>query len=82
MQFLLNLENNTTTKLTMITSKLGDVHIISFDIEDVSLALSNANLPFMLTDEIVDKVLTGAIEDAKKDLIDVMYKHIANQMFK
>jgi hypothetical protein len=66
----------------MITSKLGDVHIISFDIEDVSLALSNANLPFMLTDEIVDKVLTGAIEDAKKDLIDVMYKHIANQMFK
>jgi hypothetical protein len=66
----------------MITSKLGDVHIISFDIEDVSLALSNANLPFMLTDEIVDKILTGAIEDAKKDLIDVMYKHIANQMFK
>ena len=66
----------------MITSKLGDIHIISFDIEDVSLALSNANLPFMLTDEIVDKVLTGAIEDAKKDLIDVMYKHIANQMFK
>jgi hypothetical protein len=36
----------------------------------------------MLTDEIVDKVLTGAIEDAKKDLIDVMYKHIVNQMFK
>jgi len=66
----------------MITSKLGNVLIISFDIEDVSLALSNANLPFMLTDEIVDKVLTGAIEDAKKDLIDVMYKHIANQMFK
>jgi hypothetical protein len=66
----------------MITSKLGDVHIISFDIEDVSLALSNANLPFMLTDEIVDKILTGAIEDAKKDLIDVMYKHIVNQMFK
>jgi hypothetical protein len=66
----------------MITSKLGDVHIISFDIEDVSVALSNANLPFMLTDEIVDKVLTGAIEDAKKDLIDVMYKHIVNQMFK
>ena len=66
----------------MITSKLGDVHIISFDIEDVSLALSNANLPFMLTDETVDKVLTGAIEDAKKDLIEVMYKHIANQMFK
>jgi hypothetical protein len=66
----------------MITSKLGDVHIISFDIEDVSLALSNANLPFMLTDEIVDKILTGAIEDAKKDLIEVMYKHIANQMFK
>jgi hypothetical protein len=66
----------------MITSKLGDVHITSFDIEDVSVALSNANLPFMLTDEIVDKVLTGAIEDAKKDLIDVMYKHIANQMFK
>jgi hypothetical protein len=48
----------------------------------VSLAFSNANLPFMLTDEIVDKVLTGAIEDAKKDLIEVMYKHIANQMFK
>jgi hypothetical protein len=66
----------------MITSKLGDVHIISFDIEDVSLALSNANLPFMLTDETVNKVLTGAIEDAKKDLIEVMYKHIANQMFK
>jgi hypothetical protein len=66
----------------MITSKLGDVHIISFDIEDVSLALSNANLPFMLTDEIVDKILTGAIEDAKKDFIEVMYKHIANQMFK
>jgi hypothetical protein len=66
----------------MITSKLGDVHIISFDIEDVSLALSNANLPFMLTDETVDKILTGAIEDAKKDLIEVMYKHIANQMFK
>jgi hypothetical protein len=66
----------------MITSKLGDVHIISFDIEDISVALSNANLPFMLTDEIVDKVLTGAIEDAKKDLIDVMYKHIVNQMFK
>jgi hypothetical protein len=66
----------------MITSKLGDVHIISFDIEDVSLAFSNASLPFMLTDEIVDKVLTGAIEDAKKDLIEVMYKHIANQMFK
>jgi hypothetical protein len=66
----------------MITSKLGNVQIISFDIEDVSLALSNANLPFMLTDEIVDKVLTGAIEDAKKDLIEVMYKHIANQMFK
>ncbi len=72
----------TTTKHTMITSKLGDVHIISFDIEDVSLAFSNANLPFMLTDEIVDKVLTDAIEDAKKDLIEVMYKHIANQMFK
>jgi hypothetical protein len=66
----------------MITSKLGDVHIISFDIEDVSVALSNANLPFMLTDETVDKVLTGAIKDAKKDLIEVMYKHIANQMFK
>jgi hypothetical protein len=66
----------------MITSKLGDVHIISFDIEDVSLALSNANLPFMLTDEIVDKILTSSIEDAKKDLIEVMYKHIANQMFK
>jgi hypothetical protein len=66
----------------MITSKLGHVHIISFDIEDVSLAFSNANLPFMLTDETVNKVLTGAIEDAKKDLIDVMYKHIANQMFK
>jgi hypothetical protein len=66
----------------MITSKIGDVHIISFDIEDVSLALSNANLPFMLTDETVNKVLTGAIEDAKKDLIEVMYKHIANQMFK
>jgi hypothetical protein len=74
--------NNTTTKHTMITSKLGDVHIISFDIEDVSVALSNANLPFMLTDEIVDKILTGAIEDAKKDLIDVMYKNIVNQMFK
>jgi hypothetical protein len=66
----------------MITSKLGDVHIISFDIEDVSLALSNANLPFMLTDEIVDKILTGAIEDAKKDLIEVMYKNVVNQMFK
>jgi hypothetical protein len=66
----------------MITSKLGDVHIISFDIEDVSVALSNANLPFMLTDETVDKILTGAIEDAKKDLIDVMYKHVVNQMFK
>ncbi len=78
----MNTQKNTIKKHTMITSKLGDVHIISFDIEDVSLAFSNANLPFMLTDEIVNKVLTGAIEDAKKDLIDVMYKHIANQMFK
>jgi hypothetical protein len=76
------MQKNTTTKYTMITSKLGDVHIISFDIEDVSVAFSNANLPFMLTDETVNKILTGAIEDAKKDLIDVMYKHIVNQMFK
>ena len=76
------MQKNTTTKHTMITSKLGNVLIISFDIEDVSVAFSNANLPFMLTDETVDKILTGAIEDAKKDLIDVMYKHIVNQMFK
>ena len=66
----------------MITSKLGNSYIISFDIEDVSVALSNANLPFMLTDETVDKVLSGAIEDAKKDLLEIMYKNIVDQMFK
>lgn len=66
----------------MIISKLGNSYIISFDIEDVSVALSNANLPFMLTDETVDKVLSGAIEDAKKDLIEIMYKNIVDQMFK
>ena len=66
----------------MITSKLGNYYIISFDIEDVSVALSNANLPFMLTDETVDKVLSGAIEDAKKDLLEIIYKNIVDQMFK
>lgn len=66
----------------MITSKLGNSYIISFDIEDVSMALSNANLPFMLTDETVDKVLSTAIQDARNDFLEIMYKNIVNQMFK
>ena len=66
----------------MEISKIKNVHIISVDYEDVTVAWSNENLPFMLNNELSDKVLTDALEDCKKELRDLIYASIVKQMFK
>lgn len=66
----------------MEISKLKNVHLISVDYEDVTVAWSNENLPFMLNNELSDKVLTNALEDCKQELRDLIYASIVKQMFK
>ena len=72
--------NNKPT--TMNISKLGKLHVISFDIEDVSKSWSKEGYPFVLDDEVVDSVLTGAIEDSKEAIEELMHKFIEDQLFK
>jgi hypothetical protein len=69
-------------KIKMEISKLKNTYIISFDVEDVSISWSKGGYPFILTPELVDDVLSGAIEDCKKELEEVMHKSIENQLFK
>ena len=66
----------------MEIGKIKNVHLISVDYEDVTVAWSNENLPFMLNNELSDKVLTNALEDCKQELRDLIYASIVKQMFK
>jgi hypothetical protein len=66
----------------MKISKLGKLHVISFDIEDIAMAWSKGGYPFLLDDEVVDSVLTGAIEDSKEAIEELMHKFIEDQLFK
>ena len=66
----------------MEIGKIKNVHLISVDYEDVTVAWSNENLPFMLDNELSDKVLTNALEDCKQELRDLIYASIVKQMFK
>ncbi len=50
--------------------------------EDVSISWSQGNYPFLLDDELTDIVLSGALEDCKDKLRDVMYESIRDQLFK
>lgn len=66
----------------MNVSKLAKTHVVSFDIEDISIAWSQGGYPFLLNEELADTVLSGALEDCKDKLRDVMYKAIEDQLFK
>jgi hypothetical protein len=66
----------------MNVSKIGKIHIVSFDMEDVSIAWSQGNYPFLLDEKLADTVLSGALEGCKDKLRDVMYESIRDQLFK
>jgi hypothetical protein len=66
----------------MNVSKIGKIHVVSFDMEDISIAWSQGGYPFLLDEELTDIVLSGALEDCKDKLRDIMYKAIEDQLFK
>jgi hypothetical protein len=66
----------------MNVSKIGKIHVVSFDMEDVSIAWSQGNYPFLLDEELTNTVLSGALEDCKDKLRDIMYESIRDQLFK
>jgi len=66
----------------MNISKIGKTHLISFDMEDVSISWSQGGYPFVLTEELADEVLAGALEDCQDQLRTLIYESIENQLFK
>jgi hypothetical protein len=66
----------------MNVSKIGKIHVVSFDMEDVSIAWSQGNYPFLLDEELTNIVLSGALEDCNDKLREVIYESIRDQLFK